>query len=125
MRMIISNRCFDRSTLNKILNMTYRYRYFKLSRFKVFVLSSPLIDNIFTRNCNSPYSSCNLVITLCDHHAQFLIMKNQPNISENKKEDQLYREFQEIKKLYIISKQLENVDSGSELRLEHGNSKTI
>ena len=58
--------------------------------------SPALIDNIFTNNCNSLYTSVNLVITLSDHHAQFLIMENQPNLSENKKEYQLCREFQEI-----------------------------
>ena len=52
--------------------------------------SISLIDNIFTNNCNSPNTFGNLVITLCDHHAQFLIMENQTNLSENKKEDQLY-----------------------------------
>ena len=99
--MIIANRCLDKNTLNKILNITYRYTHLKLSRFKVFILSSTLTGDIFTNNCNSPYSSRNLVIILSDHHAQFLTMKNQPNLSENKKEDQLYREFQEIKKIYI------------------------
>ena len=60
--------------------------------------SAALIDNIFTNNCNSHYTSGNLVITLSDHHAQFLSMENQPKLSKNKKEDQLYRDFQEIEK---------------------------
>ena len=58
--------------------------------------SATLIDNIFSNNCNSPYTSGNLVITLSDHHAQFLILGNQHNSIENNKEDQLYRDFQEI-----------------------------
>ena len=41
--------------------------------------SATLIDNIFSNNCNSPYISGNLVITLSDHHAQFLILGNQRN----------------------------------------------
>ena len=43
------------------------------------------LDNIITNNWNSPYTSGNLVITLSDHHAQFLIMENKPNLSESKK----------------------------------------
>ena len=71
--------------------------------------SATLIDNIFTNNCNSPYTSRNLVITLFDHH-------------ESKKEDQLCRDFQEIEKNKImISEQPENVDWESELRLECNN----
>ena len=60
--------------------------------------TAAIIDNIFTNNCNSPYASSNLVITLSDHHAQSLIIKNQLKLSENKKEDQLYRDFQGIEK---------------------------
>ena len=71
--------------------------------------SATLIDNIFTNNCNSPYTYRNLVITLSDHH-------------ESKKEDQLCRDFQEIEKNKImISEQPENVDWESELRLECNN----
>ena len=44
------------------------------------VASTTLIDNIFNNNYSSPYNSGNLVITLSDHHAQFLIMENQPNL---------------------------------------------
>ena len=56
--------------------------------------STTLIDNIFTNNCNSPYTSGNLDITLSDHHARFLIMENQPNLSESKRKDQLCCDFQ-------------------------------
>ena len=52
-------------------------------------VSATLTDNTFTSNCNSPYTSGNLVIILSDHHAQLLIMENQSNLSEIKKEDQL------------------------------------
>ena len=84
--------------------------------------SATLIDNIFSNNCNSPYTSGNLVITLSDHHAQFLILGNQHNSIENNKEEQLYRDFQEIeKKKDTISEQLENFDWKAELRLERNN----
>ena len=78
--------------------------------------SATLIDNIFNNNCNSPYISGNLVITLSDHHAQFLILGNQRNSIENNKEDQLYRDFQETEKNKdTISEQIENVDSAAKL----------
>ena len=81
--------------------------------------SATLIDNIFSNNCNSPYTSGNLVITLSDHHAQFLILGNQHNSIENNKEEQLYRDFQEIEKNKdTTSEQLENIDWEAELRLE-------
>ena len=84
--------------------------------------SATLIDSIFSNNCNSPYTSGNLVITLFDHHAQFLILGNQHNSIENNKEDQLYRDFQEIEKNKdTISEQLENIDWEAELRLERNN----
>ena len=45
-----------------------------------------LIDNIFSKSCNSRYTSTNLVITLSDYHVQYLIMRNQRNSSKNNKE---------------------------------------
>ena len=73
--------------------------------------SVTLIDNIFSNNCNSPYTSGNLVITSSDHHVQFLILGNQHNSIENNKEEQLYQDFQEIEKNKdTISAQLENID---------------
>ena len=68
------------------------YSFFLLAH----IASPTLIDNIFTNICNYPYTSGNLVITLSDHHAQFIIIENQPNLSESKKESPLYRDFQEI-----------------------------
>ena len=81
--------------------------------------SATIIDNIFSNNCNSPYISGNLVITLYDHHAQFLILGNQHNSIKNNKEDQLYRDFQEMEKNKdTISEKLQNIDWEAELRLE-------
>ena len=55
---------------------------------------------------------------MSEYHAYFLIMKNQPNLSESKKEDQLSRDFQELEKTKtIISEQLENMEWESELCL--------
>ena len=53
-----------------------------------------------------------------DHHAQFLIVENQSKLSENKKENQLYCDFQEIEKKNTTSVQLENLNWEAELLLE-------
>ena len=84
--------------------------------------SATLTGNIFSNNCNSPYTSGNLVITLSDHHAKFLILGNQHYSIENNKEDQLHRDFQEIEKNKdTISEQLKNFDWEAELRSGRNN----
>ena len=84
--------------------------------------SATLTENTFSNNYNSLQTSGNLVITLNDHHAQLLMLGNQHNSFENNKENQLYRDFQEIKKNKVtISEQLENIDWEAELRLECSN----
>ena len=55
--------------------------------------SATLIVNIFSNNCNSPYTSGNLVITLSDHHAQFLILGNQDNSIEITKKNSYTETF--------------------------------
>ena len=73
--------------------------------------SATLIDNIFTNNYNSSFVSGNLVNTLSDHHAQFLIMGNQHSPLELDSKEHMFRDFQEIEKnKNIISSLLENVD---------------
>ena len=79
--------------------------------------SATLIDNIFTNNYNSSFVSGNLVNTLSDHHAQFLIMGNQHSPLELDSKEHMFRDFQEIEKNKNISSLLENVDWVSELRL--------
>ena len=80
--------------------------------------SATLIDNIFTNNYNSSFVSGNLVNTLSDHHAQFLIMGNQHSPLELDSKEHMFRDFQEIEKnKNIISSLLENVDWVSELRV--------
>ena len=50
------------------------------------------------------------------------MLGNQHNSIENNKEEQLYRDFQEIEnKKDTISEQLENIDWEAELRLERNN----
>ena len=82
--------------------------------------SATLIDNIFTNNYNSSFVSGNLVNTLSDHHAQFLIMGNQHSPLELDSKEHMFRDLQEIEKnKNIISSLLENKDWVSELRLSH------
>ena len=71
--------------------------------------SATLIDNIFTNNYNS-FVSGNLVNTLSDHHAQFLIMGNQHSPLELNSKEHLFRDFQEFEKNKNISSLLENVE---------------
>ena len=82
--------------------------------------SATLIYNIFTNNYNSSFVSGNLVNSLSDHHAQFLIMGNQHTSLEFDSTEQMFQDFQEIEKnKNIISSLLENVDWVTELRLSH------
>ena len=81
--------------------------------------SATLIDNIFTNNYNS-FVSGNLVNTLSDHHAQFLIMGNQHSPLELDSKEHMFQDLQEIEKnKNIISSLLENKDWVSKLRLSH------
>ena len=82
--------------------------------------SATLIDNIFTNNYNSSFVSGNLVNTLSDHHAQFLIMGNQHSPLELDSKEHMFQDLQEIEKnKNIISSLLENKDWVSKLRLSH------
>ena len=60
--------------------------------------SATLIDNIFTNSYNSSFVSGNLINTLSDHHAQFLIMGNQHSPFELDSKEYMFRDFQEIEK---------------------------
>ena len=60
--------------------------------------SATLIDNIFTSNYNSSFVSGNLVNTLWNHHAQFLIMGNQQSRLELDSKEHMFRDFQEIER---------------------------
>ena len=62
----------------------------------VTVNSQTLIDNIFSNNYDSSFTSGNLVTTLSDHHAQFLLMEFQTKQMDNEK-IQMFRDFSKIK----------------------------
>ena len=47
--------------------------------------SGTLINNIFSNNYDSPFTSGNLVTALSDHHAQFLLMEFQTKETDNEK----------------------------------------
>ena len=82
--------------------------------------SATLIDNIFTINYNSAFVFGNLVNSLSNYQAQFLIMGNLHNSLEFDSTEQMFRDFHEIEKnKNIISSLLENVDLVTELRLSH------
>ena len=80
--------------------------------------SATLIDNTFINNYNSSLASENLVNTLSDLHAQFLIMGNQHSSLEVDTTEKKFRDFREIdKNKIIINSLLENVDWVTELYL--------
>ena len=70
--------------------------------------SATLIENVFTNNYNSSFGSGNLVNTLSDHHAQFLIMGNQHSPLELDSKEHMFRDFQEIEKKQQQKKQQKN-----------------
>ena len=51
---------------------------------RVTVNSETLIDNNFSNNYYSSFTSGNLVTTLSNHHAQFLLMEFQTKQMDNK-----------------------------------------
>ena len=62
---------------------------------RVTLNSETLIDNIFSDNYDSAFTSGNLVTTLSDHHAQFLLMEFQNKQMDNEK-IQIFRDFSKI-----------------------------
>ena len=72
--------------------------------------SATLIDNTVINNYNSSLASENLVNTLSDLPAQFLIMGNQQSSLEVDTTEKKFRDFREIdKNKIIINSLLENV----------------
>ena len=61
-----------------------------------------LIDNIFSNNYDSSFTSGNLVTTLSDHHAQFLLIKFQTKQMDNEK-IQMFRDFSKIKNKNLVN----------------------
>ena len=68
----------------------------------VTVNSQTLIDNIFSNNYDSSFTSGNLVTTLSDHHAQFLLIKFQTKQMDNEK-IQMFRDFSKIKNKNLVN----------------------
>ena len=62
---------------------------------RVTVKSGTINDYIFTKNDDSSFTSGNLVTTLPDHHAQFLLIVSQTREIHNEN-NQAYRDFTEI-----------------------------
>ena len=76
-----------------------------------------IIDNMFSNNYDSSFTSDNLVTTLSDHHAQFLLMVSQTRDIDNEN-NETYRDFIEIENnRNLIKTHLESIDWANELRI--------
>ena len=83
----------------------------------VTVNSQTLIDNIFSNNYDSSFTSGNLVTTLSDHHAQFLLMEFQTKQMDNEK-IQMFRDFSKIENnKNLVNTHLEGIDWATELQV--------
>ena len=83
----------------------------------VTVNSQTLIDNIFSNNYDSSFTSGNLVTTLSDHHAQFLLMEFQTKQMDNEK-IQMFRDFSKIENNEnLVNTHLEGIDWATELQV--------
>ena len=81
----------------------------------VTINSKTLIDNIFSNNYDSSFTSGNLVTTLPDHHAQFLLMEFQTKQMDNEK-IQMFRDFSKIENnKNLVNTHLEGIDWATEL----------
>ena len=84
--------------------------------------SETLIDNIFSNNYDSSFTSGNLVATLSDHHAQFLLMEFQNKQMDNEK-IQIFRDFSKIENnKNLINTHLEGIDWAAELQVNRNNA---
>ena len=89
---------------------------------RVTLNSETLIDNIFSNNDDSSFTSGNLVTTLSDHHAQFLLMEFQNKQMDNKK-IQIFRDFSKIENnKKLINTHLEGIDWATELQVNRNNA---
>ena len=81
-----------------------------------------LIDNIFSNNYDSSFTSGNLVTTLSDHHAQFLLMEFQTKQIDNEK-IQMLRDFSKIENnKNLVNTHLEGIDWATELQVNRNNT---
>ena len=89
---------------------------------RVTINSETLIDNTFSDNYDSSFTSGNLVTTLSDHHAQFLLMKFQTKRMDNEK-IQAFRDFRKIENnKNLINTHLEGIDWATELQVNRNNA---
>ena len=88
----------------------------------VTVNSQTLIDNIFSNNYISSFTSGNLVTTLSDHNAQFLLTEFQTKQLGNEKT----RMFRVVIKIEnnknLVNTHLEGIDWATELQVNHNNA---
>ena len=83
----------------------------------VTVNSQTLIDNIFSNNYDSSFTSGNLVTNLFDHHAQFPLMEFQTKQMDNEK-IQMFRDFSKIENNEnLVNTHLEGIDWATELQV--------
>ena len=88
----------------------------------VTINSETLIDNIFSNNYDSSFTSGNLVIILSDHHAQFLLMEFQTKQMDNEK-IQMFRDFSKIENnKNLVNTHLEGIDWATELQVNRNNA---
>ena len=89
---------------------------------RVTLNSETLIDNIFSNNYDSSFTSGNLVTTLSDHHAQFLLMEIQNKQMDNEK-IQIFRDFSKIENnKNLINTHLQGIDWATELLVKRNNA---
>ena len=89
---------------------------------RVTLNSETLIDNIFSNNYDSSFTSGNLVTTLSDHHAQSLLMGFQNKQMDNEK-IQIIRDFSKIENnKNLINTHLEGIDWATELQVNSNNA---
>ena len=89
---------------------------------RVTVNSQTLIDNIFSNNHDSSVTPGNLVTTLSDHHAQFLLMEFQTKQMDNEKIE-MFRDFSKIENnKNLVNTHLEGIDWETELQVNHNNA---
>ena len=88
----------------------------------VTVNSQTLIDNIFSNNYDSSFTSGNLVTTLSDHHAQFLLMEFQTKQMDNEK-ILMSRDFSKIENnKNLVNTHLEGIDWARKLQVNCNNA---
>ena len=88
----------------------------------VTVNSQTFIDSIFFNNYDPSFTLGDLVATLSDHHAQFLLMEFQTKQTDNEK-IQMIRDFSKIgNNKNLMNIHLEGIDWATELQVNCNNA---